>query len=127
MKLSTLLVITAVVTLVYGVCFVLVPTTVLSIYGMTQGPGEALMSQYFGTSLIFAGLVAWLIRKVTDASAQRAVVLAFLITDVVGLIISLMGTLSGVMSSVGWTAVAIYFLLAVGYASFQFKKPAATA
>ena len=125
MKLSTLLVITAVVTLVYGVCFVLVPTTVLSIYGMAQGPGEALMSQYFGTSLIFAGLVAWLMRKVTDASARRAVVLAFLITDVVGLIISLMGTLSGVMSSVGWTAVAIYFLLAVGYALFQFKKPAA--
>lgn len=127
MKLSTLLVITAVVTLVYGICFVLVPTTVLSIYGMTQGPGEALMSQFFGTSLILAGLVAWFMRKVTDASAQRAVVLAFLITDVVGLIISLMGTLSGVMSSVGWTAVAIYFLLAVGYATFQFKKPAGTA
>jgi hypothetical protein len=126
MKLSTLLVITAVVTLVYGVCFVLVPTTVLSIYGMTQGPGEALMSQYFGTSLIFAGLVAWLMRKVTDASAQRAVVLGFLITDLLGVIISLIGTLSGTMNSVGWTVVVLYLLLAIGFASIQFKKPAAS-
>lgn len=125
MKLSTLLVITAVVALIFGILFVLVPTTVLSIYGVTQGPAEALMSQYFGTSLIFAGLVAWLMRKVTDASAQRAVVIGFLITDVLGLIISLKGTLSETMNSVGWTVVIIYLLLAIGFASIQFKKPAA--
>jgi hypothetical protein len=125
MKLSTLLVITAVIALVFGILFVLVPTFVLSIYGVTQGPAEALMSQYFGTCLIFAGLVAWLMRKVTDASAQRAVVLGFLITDVLGVIISLIGTLSGTMSSVGWTVVVLYLLLAIGFASIQFKKPAA--
>jgi hypothetical protein len=126
MKLSTLLVITAVVALVFGILFVLVPTTVLSIYGVTQGQAEALMSQYFGTSLIFAGLVAWLMRKVTDASAQRAVVIGFLITDVLGFIVSLMGTLSGTMSSVGWTVVVLYLLLAIGFATIQFKKRAAT-
>jgi hypothetical protein len=125
MKLSTLLVITAVVALIFGILFVLVPTTMLSIYGLTQGPAEALVAQYFGTSLIFAGLVAWLMRKVTDASAQRAVVLGFLITDVLGVIISLIGTLSGTMNSVGWTVVIIYLLLAIGFASIQFKKPAA--
>jgi membrane-bound ClpP family serine protease len=125
MKLSTLLVITAVVALIFGIFFVLVPTTVLSIYGVTQGPAEALMSQYFGTSLIFAGLVAWLMRKVTDASAQRAVVFGFLITDILGVIVSLIGTRSGVMNSVGWTVVVIYLLLAIGFASIQFKKPAA--
>jgi len=125
MKLSTLLVITAVVTLIFGILFVLVPTTVLSIYGVTQGRAEALMSQYFGSSLIFAGLVAWLMRKVTEPNAQRAVVIGFLITTILGLIISLIGTLSETMSSVGWTAVIIYLLLAIGFASIQFKKPAA--
>jgi hypothetical protein len=124
MKLSTLLVITAVVALIFGILFVLVPATVLSIYGVAQGPAEAMMAQYFGTSLIFAGLVAWLMRKVTDVSAQRAVVLGFLITDVLGVIISLIGTLSGTMNSVGWTVVVLYLLLAIGFASFQFKNPA---
>jgi hypothetical protein len=126
MKLSTLLVISAVVALVFGVCFVLVPRVVLSLYGITQGRGEALMSEFFGTALIFAGLVAWFMRKVTDASAQRAVVLGFLIADVLGLIISLIGTLSETMNSVGWTVVVLYLLLAIGFASFQFKKPAAS-
>jgi len=35
-----------------------------------------------------------------------------------------MGTLGGVMNSVGWSAVAVYFLLALGFAYFQFMAPA---
>jgi hypothetical protein len=124
MKLSTLLVITAIVALVFGICFVLVPRVVLSIYGITEGRSEALMSEFFGTALIGIGLIAWLMRKVTDASAQRAVVIGFLITDVLGLIISLIGTLSETMNSVGWTVVVLYLLLTIGYTSILFKKPA---
>ena len=126
MKLSTLLVINAIIALVYGLGFLLVPTTLLSSYGMTPGPTEALMAQFFGTTLILAGLVMWLMRNVADAAAQRAIVLAFLIADVIGFIIALSGMLSGVMNGVGWSAVIIYLLLAIGYATFQFKKPAPT-
>ena len=126
MKFQTLLTINAVVALVYGIAFVLVPSTVLSIYGITTGPGELIMSQFFGVALIALGLLTWLIRAVTDASAQRAVVLSALIADIIGVIVALMGTLSGVMNSVGWTSVAIYFLLALGFASLQFRKPTAS-
>ena len=126
MKFPTLLTINAVLGLVYGIAFVLVPSTVLSIYGITTGPGELLMSQFFGVALLALGLMSWFIRNVIDSSAQRAVVLSALIADVVGVIVSLMGTLSGVMNSVGWTSVAIYFLLALGFASLQFRKPTAS-
>jgi hypothetical protein len=44
---------------------------------------------------------------------------------VIGLIVSLMGTLSGVVNAVGWSAVLIYLVLAAGYAYFQFMKPSA--
>ncbi len=126
MKFPTLLTINAVVALVYGICFVLVPSTVLSIYGIAEGPSQQLMSQFFGVALISLGLLSWFVKNVTDSSAQRAVVLSALIADIVGVIVALMGTLSGVMNSVGWTSVAIYFLLALGFASLQFGKPAAS-
>jgi len=122
MKFQTLVTINAVVALIYGICFVLVPSTVLSIYGVAEGSQQQMMSQFFGVSLIALGLIMWLIRKATDSTAQRAVVLSAFIANIVGVIVSLMGTLSGVMSAVGWTAVAIYFLLWLGYASIQFKK-----
>ncbi len=88
----------------------------LSIYGVTQGPGEILMARYFGVALIAIGLVFWLARDVTDAAARRAIILGLLISNIVGVIVSVQGTLTGVMSAVGWSAVGIYGLLALGLA-----------
>ncbi len=126
MKLSNLLVVNAIVALVYGISFVLVPATVLSLYGMTQGPSAALAGQFFGVALIAIGLLTWFARSVTDSDAQRAIILALLISDVIGVIVSVLGTVSGVMNAVGWSAVGIYLLLALGYAYFQFMKPSAS-
>ncbi|MEE8430000.1 MAG: hypothetical protein V3S16_02010 [Candidatus Desulfatibia sp.] len=126
MKLSNLLVINAIVALVYGISFVLVPATVLSLYGMTQGTSEALAGQFFGVALIAIGLLTWFAKNVADSEAQRAIILALLISDVVGIIVAVLGTLSGVMNAVGWSAVGIYLLFALGYAYFQFMKPSAS-
>ncbi len=126
MKLKTLLVFNAIVALVYGVGFVLVPATVLTLYGATVSPSANLVGQLFGVTLIGIGLICWLARNVTDPGAQRAIVLAQLIATVIGVIVAVMGTISGVMNAVGWSAVVIYLLLALGYAYFQFAKPSAS-
>ena len=126
MKLKTLLVFNAIVALVYGVGFVLVPATVLTLYGATVSPSANLVGQFFGVTLIGIGLICWLARNVTDPGAQRAIVLAQLIATVIGVIVAVMGTISGVMNAVGWSAVVIYLLLALGYAYFQFAKPSAS-
>ncbi len=123
MKLKTLLIINTVVALVYGICFVLIPLKVLLLYGMTQGASETLAGQYFGVALIAIGLISWFARNVADAIAQKAIILALLISDFIGVIVSVMGTVSGVMNTLGWSAVIIYLFLTVGYAYFQFKKP----
>ncbi len=85
-----------------------------------------LTGQLFGVELIAVGLLCWFARNVSDSAAQRAIILAFLISAVIGLIVSLMGTLSGVVNAVGWSAVLIYLVLAAGYAYFQFMKPSAS-
>jgi hypothetical protein len=126
MKLKTLLVFNAIVALVYGVGFVLVPAIVLTLYGATVSPSANLVGQLFGVTLTGIGLICWLARNVTDPGAQRAIVLAQLIATVIGAIVAVMGTISGVMNAVGWSAVVIYLLLALGYAYFQFAKPSAS-
>ena len=123
MKLKTLFMINAVIAIVYGICFVLIPSQVLLVYGLTAGAGEVLMGQYFGVALVGIGLITWLIKNVTEPNATGAVILALLISDVIGFIISVIGTISGVMNSFGWSAVIIYLFLTIGFAYFQFKKP----
>ena len=123
MKFSNLLLVNAVVALVYGVGLVLLPSTLLSMYGVTPGPAVNLASQLFGVELLHVGLICWFARNVSDGPAQRALILASLIGQAFGLIVALMGTLSGVFNTVGWSAVAIYLLLGLGYAYLQFQKP----
>jgi hypothetical protein len=126
MKFSNLLLVNAVVALVYGIGLVLLPATLLSMYGVTPGPAVNLASQLFGVELLHVGLICWFARNISDGPAQRALIVASLIGQVFGAIVALMGTLSGVFNAVGWSAVAIYVLLGLGYANLQFMKPSRT-
>ncbi len=123
MKFSNLLLVNAIVALVYGIGLVLLPSTLLTMYGVTPGPAVNLASQLFGVELLHVGLICWFARNVSDGAAKRAIIIASLIGQVIGLVVSLMGTLSGVFNVVGWSAVGIYLLLGLGYAYLQFMKP----
>ena len=51
MKFSTVMVIKAIVCLVFGLLLVLVPGTLLSILGITVGPGGIFIARLYGASL----------------------------------------------------------------------------
>ena len=126
MKLKHLLIINTVVCLVYGIILVLSPATMLSLHGVAQDPGTRLMAQYFGSTLITMGLLTWFARNVADSEAQGVFILALLIGSVIGIVISVFGTVSGPMNAVGWSVVAIYILMALGFGYLQFMKPGAS-
>ena len=125
MKLRTFLIIVSIVALVYALGLILLPTTMLSIYGFGASAGDKLLSQFFGVELLAVGLITWLARDLTGASV-RPVIMGSLIADAVGAVVSIVGTLAGVMSSAGWSAVVIYVIFGLGFAYFQFMAPAKT-
>ena len=123
MKLNTLLTVAAVVAGIFGLAFVLVSGPLLTLYGITLDKAGTLVAQLFGAALIGFAVLNWLARDVTDRGAQQAILLANLISDTVGFVMALIGQLAGVANALGWSTVAIYLLLALGFAYFQFMKP----
>ena len=123
MKLSNLLVIAAVIGAVFGVGFVIASGTVLGIYGITLDKAGTLVAQLFGALLIGLATLNWFARNVTDPEARQAVVLGNLVGDVVGFVVILIGQLSGIANAFGWSNVAIYLVLALGFAYVQFMQP----
>ena len=121
MKLKTLLVINAVIGICSALTAILFGEKVLSMYGVDANPAASLMGQYAALGTIAMVLVAWFARNVEDRKAQRAIILAFLITNIIGVIISISGIISGVMKH-GWPVVGIYLLFTLGYSYFQFFK-----
>jgi hypothetical protein len=122
MKLKVLFIITAIIAIVFGVVFVVIPAQVYSLYDIESGAGLNYMGQLFGAVLIAIGLISWQSRNAADSDARKAVILAFFIADGIGFVIALIGQLNEVVGSLGWLTVAIYFLLSLGFGYFQFSK-----
>jgi hypothetical protein len=125
MKLGNLMATKAIIVVVFGIGSVLIPTNMLSFYGVTLNPGGAVVTQLLGASFILLGTLLWLARNAPSSDvALRAIVLAVTVGDAIGFIVALLAQLSGMLNALGWVTVALYLLLALGFGYFQFFKPA---
>lgn len=123
MRLRTLLLIAGLLGLVFGVGFLLAPRSLLPLYGVAPEPPVVLVSRFFGAALLQLGLVFYLIRDVGDPRTQRGVVLGSFIGSLAGLVVALTGQFWGLVNAFGWSTVAIYGFLLIGYGSFIFGSP----
>ncbi len=126
MKLKVLFIITAIVAIVFGVVFVIIPAQLYSLYGIESGAGLNYMGQLFGAALIAIGLISWQSRNAADSDARKAIIFSFFIADGIGFVVALIGQLNEILGSLGWLTVAIYLLLTIGFGYFQFSKPSSS-
>jgi hypothetical protein len=120
-KLKVFFVLNAVVLGASALTCLLFPDKVLSIYGVEPNPASSFMGLYGALGSIAIVTITWFARNVEDQKAQRAIILALTITYLIGIIISISGIISGVMTK-GWPVVGIYLFFALGYAYFLFLK-----
>ena len=127
MTIRNFLTVASIVAFAFGLGFFLIPLQLVSFYNVKLEAGGVFVAQLFGAALIGFGALNWFARKVTDSKGMQAIVLANLVGDALGFVIALLGQLSGVggVNQFGWSTVAIYLLLALGFAYFQFVKPSA--
>jgi hypothetical protein len=126
MALGTLLRLAGLLALAFGIGFLFAPARVLSMYGVAAEPTVVLMARFFGSALVQLGLVFYLIRDVSDPTTRRGVVLGSFLGSLAGFVVSLTAQFWGLVNSFGWSSVAIYGLLLLGYGSFVFGRPQAT-
>lgn len=125
MKLSTFLTIASILAIAFGLAFTAQPALMLTQYGLVADPASAIMSRFFGATLLTLGLVILLARSVTDAYARRAMVQGLLVGSVISLAVAVFAQVRGVINAFGWSTVVIYGLLTLGYAYFALadRKP----
>lgn len=127
MKLNALMTVNAVVAGVFGIAFVIVPGRLISMYGATADAPLLYTGQLFGAALLALAILTGLARNATESEARRAIVLGIAFGNTVGFVVALIGQVRGVVNALGWLTVAIYLLLALGFAYFAFRRPAPAA
>ena len=125
MSVKTMLLVNAVVAGFFGLAFLFVPEHIAAIYGVTREPSLPYMGQLLGLNLAGIAVLCWFARDVPASETRTAIVRALFVTDGLGFVVSLMAQLRGVQNAIGWSTVAIYLLLALGWTYFIRAKPTA--
>lgn len=121
MKLNNVFLFTAVVALVFGVGFYLVPGVVMSMYGITLDSAE-FVARYLGSAFLGYAVLDYLATKLSDKSTLRTLVLVNFVVALTGLIMAIYETFAGASNQLVWLNVALYGLIAIGFGYFQFSK-----
>ena len=125
MKLKHLFIINAIIALAYALGELFIPQILASLYFVAETPtAEVVLSlRYFGVMLLAVGLITAFAANTPLSEAKQAIVKALFISNVVGLIVSLIGIFNGTFTALGWSAVVIYVFLGAGFGYFWFIKP----
>ena len=113
----------ALVALVFGIAFLVVPTMALQQFGVDEYASTKLVLQFFGTGLLAVGLLAWFAKNISDEAAQKGLVLALFISSLAGLVMSVIGMATGTVRTLAWLAIVIYLVFTLAYAFLLFLKP----
>jgi len=116
LKLKRFLALAAIITLINGVSYTLVPGALLPNYGLPPTPAAVLGFRLFGAALLTFGLILWFLRESREWVAIRGLLIGASVGNIAGLIVSAWATLAGVMNGAGWLFVLTYGLLLLGYA-----------
>jgi hypothetical protein len=123
MKLRTLYLLNAVVSLGFALGFFLMSPLLLGLFGMDNTADARTLAQLIGVELVVGGVTTLLARDVTDSKAVGAINTGNFLAGVLGTVIALLATLSGVMGWFGYMVTAVYLFIAVAFGYFQFIKP----
>jgi hypothetical protein len=82
------------------------------------------LGQLIAVELVVGGVITLLARDVTDSKATTAINTGNFVAGLIGTVIALLTTLSGVMGWFGYVVTVVYLFIAVAFGYFQFMKPA---
>jgi hypothetical protein len=120
-KLRRFLGLAGIVSVLNALGYILVPSTLLPNYGVAAAPGAILGFRLLGAALLGFGLILWFLRLSHDWTAQRGLLIGASAGNIVGVIVSLWATLTGIMNGSGWLFVVTYAVFLIGYLYFLWE------
>lgn len=123
MNLKNFLLVTSVLSLLFGVAFLVAPLWIMGFYGLETNAVGLLFARYFGSSFAMFGLLAWYAKDVTTSSACSRIIRVMFYGGVIGTLLSVYGQTTGLMNSIGWVSVGLFVILTSGLAYYIYIKP----
>jgi hypothetical protein len=122
MKLNSFLMLATIVAAVFGLAFLIAPSQLVALYGVTLTPATEVIGRIAGSVILGFAIVFWGARNGSAAEVFKAVMTAGLIANGLDCLILLHATVTGLVNGLGWLQVLINGALAIGFWYFSFGK-----
>ena len=122
MTFRSLLVIKAVVCLFFGVFLLVAPGSLFGLLGAALNAGGTFTAREYGAALIGTLLLTWFAKDVKASDARGAILLDLLIYDLIGMVVTSLVVLSGVLNVLAWAIVVVYLFFTVGSGYLLLKE-----
>ena len=122
MKLNNFLMLATIVAAVFGLAFLLAPSQLVAMYGVTLTPATEVIGRIAGSVILGFAIVFWAARNENAAETFKAVLVAGCIANGLDALILLHATTTGLLNGLGWLQVLINGALAAGFGTFAFGK-----
>jgi len=120
MNFKTLLTINAVLAVVSGIIFILIPGQILASYGIRLSLMGEVIYQFWGATLIGLGLLTWSVRPLEAPEFKKRIALYLSAINGLSCLLALRGQTAGA-NALGWSTVVVYMLMAAGFGYFYIK------
>ena len=122
MSLKNIFILNFIVAGFFAVFCLFFPVTMLSWYGPTSTEALVMMTRFFGVGLLALALITLFLRDAKLTDNVKSVVLALILSDIVGLIVSLWAVFAKIVNNMGWATVIIYGFFTIALYLIYKKK-----
>lgn len=119
---TNFMMIATVVAAVFGLAFLVAPSQLVALYGVTLTPQSEVIGRIAGSVILGFAIVFWGAREANAADTLRAAMIAGLVANALDALILLHATITGLLNGLGWLQVLINGALAVGFWYFTYGK-----
>ena len=124
MKLRTVFAMSAIVSFLLALGFLLDPPTLLKFFGLSTGASETLLAKVVGASLMGFAALAWFGRQAVDPQALQGTMFALITFSAISFVVTLLAVMARVIRAGGmWVLVILFLASAASFAYFQFAGP----
>jgi uncharacterized membrane protein len=122
--LSPFFVVAAIVTVLFGLAFLIIPDQIVGWYGVAVDDASRLMGRFFGSALIALAIVIFMARDLGPSPTLTGILWAGLVADGIPALLNLWASATGLVNGLGWVTMVINILFAAGFGYFLFVAPA---
>ncbi len=122
MRFKTLMTVKAIVCFILGIILLVIPGPSFSLMGVALAAGGIFAVREYGTSLLGIFVLTSIGRSVQKSKAREAIILALVLFDGIGFVLSLIAVLAGTLNAWGWIIAFIYLFFALGFGYYLYQE-----